>query len=237
MAQRHPTSARRPGKGKRGDEPDDVFVATVYEASTWAEKNRVALIVIAVVVVAAGFGLYSWLDYRERLNEQALVQLEQVQQTVSIGDTEQAKSELDQYLSRFESTPHAGEARLLLADLHLRSGEPQRAIEVLEASSLSLRDPLGVQVRTLLAKAHEAAGEYDAAVEIYLDVADAAELAFQRNEALADAARLRERQGQWAGAAELYEEILDGLEETDEDAGLYRMRLAEARAAAEGVPE
>jgi predicted negative regulator of RcsB-dependent stress response len=232
MAQRHPSSKRRPDP-RRGDEAEDVFVAKVFEASRWADKNRVTLIAAIVLVVVGGFGIKSWMDYRERLHEQAVLQLEEIQQSIALGDPETAKAELSQYLSRFGSTPYAGEARLLLAELYLESDQAPQAVETLEASDIPPAEPMGVQIETLKAKAYEAAGRLDEAEGTFLRVADRAELQFQAVEALADAARIREAKGDWAGAIEIYERILEDLEESDADAGLYELRLAEARTAAE----
>jgi tetratricopeptide (TPR) repeat protein len=232
MAQRHPSSRRRRDQ-KRGDEAEDIFVAKVYEASRWADQNRLILIVLAVVVTVAVVGTLSWMNYRERLHDQAVMQLEQIQGTVGSGDPETAKAELSQYLSRFGDTPYAGEARLLLAELYLQSEQPGQAIQTLEGSNISPTEPMGIQVEMLKGKAFEAAGRLEQAELTFLRVADGAELQFQVTEALADAARVRERNGDWTGAAELYQRILDDLDDTSSDAALYRMRLAEARTAAE----
>ncbi|MGD2067441.1 MAG: tetratricopeptide repeat protein [Gemmatimonadota bacterium] len=237
MAKRHPTSRRRPDQKRRDEEAEDLFVAKVYEASTWARHNRTILVILGVVLAVAGFGVYSWTEYRARLEEQAVLQLEQIQQTLSVGDPETAKAELNQYLSRFDGTPYAAEARMLLADLYLRSEQSQQAIDVLDASNVRLSEPIGPQIETLKAKAYEAAGRLDQAEDLYLRVADRAELQFQAIDALSDAARIREAQGDWSGAATLYERILDELGESGPDVGPYRMRLAEARTAAGGSSE
>lgn len=232
MAQRHPTSSRRPNQKRRDEEAEDAFVATVYEASTWAQRNRLTVGVLIVVAVVAIVGLYSYMDYRTRLNEQAVVQLEQIQQTVSMGDGEQARADLSQFLSRFGGTPHAGEARLLLGEQYLRSDQPMEAVRVLDEAGISLRHPMGVQIETLKARAFEAAGDFGTAEEVYLEVANAAEMDFQRTGALGAAARLRETRGDWAGAAELYERILEGLERGDPQRGRFEMLLAEVEARA-----
>ena len=74
------------------------------------------------------------------------------------------------------------------------------------------------------AAAYEEAASWDQAEFVYLRVADEAELSFQVREALTDAARIRMARGDRAGAIELYDRILDDLEETDPSRGLYEMR-------------
>lgn len=232
MAKRHPTSTRKPGS-KDPDEPEDVLLAHAYKATTWAQHNRLTLVVLAIVGVVLVVGVWSWVDYRNRLTEQAVGQLEEIQQTVSIGDPETAKAELDQYLQRFGGTPYAAEARLLLAGLYLDSDQPAEATAVLEASGTGLDEPLGVQIETMKAAALEEAGRHEEAIATYLRVAERADLDFQVVQALADAARLSEHTGDYAGAAELYERILDELEEDAPERGRYEMVLAEARARAD----
>lgn len=232
MAKRHPS--RRHKKDDKRHDQDDAIIAGILEVSTWAKRNTQTVILFGLALALVVGGVIYYVNFQESLETQAVEQLEQLQQTVALGEPEAAKAQLEQYLDRFEGTPTAPEARLLLAKLYLDTDQPQQAVETLEASGLSVTAPLGAQLHTLLAKAYEAAEELSRAEETYLHVADQAELGFQRREALADAARLRSRQDNPSGAAELYEQILELLEQNDPERGVYQMRLAEARAEARG---
>lgn len=233
MAQRHSSrGGDRHEKGTKGT-ADDAFVARVFEASTWAEKNTQTLILLGIVLLVLGGGVFYWLSYRSNLTETAGVQLEQIRQMTQMGDPETARAELDQFIETFGGTPYAAEARLALAELHLQADRPEEAVAVLSESDVSLREPIGVQLAVLHGKALEAAGRLEEAEEAYLEVAERAELEFQRIEALADAARVRESTGDLDGAVALYERLLDEMEPGDGDYGLYQMRLAEARARAD----
>ena len=229
MAQRHPSSRRRGGES-RGEEAEDVFVAKILELSNWARANSLVLTLFGLALVLVVGGVLYYVNFSRSLENQAIAQLEQIHQTVQVGDPATARAQLTQFLERFGGTPMAGEARLALARLDLREGQPDQAIQVLDRSDLSLDDPMGVQIENLKAKALEAAGRPRDAERAYLRVADAAELDFQRVDALADAARLRSSQGNPAGAAQLYQRILDQLDPDSPDRGLYEMRLAEAHA-------
>lgn len=231
MAQRHPSSRRRGGDSKT-QEPDDVFVAKVLELSNWARANSQTLILVGVALVILVGGILYYANFSRTLEQQAVGQLEQIHQTMQLGDPATARAQLTQFLERFGGTAAAGEARLALAELEMRQDQPDQAIQVLDASKLSVNDPMGVQIETLKAKAYEAAGRPQDAERAYLRVADAAELDFQRVDALADAARVRSARGDARGAAELYQRILDDLGPDSPDRGLYQMRLAEAQAAA-----
>lgn len=230
MAKRHPSRRKiQPTQQSQGS--DDVFVARVFEMSTWARKNSQLLVLagIAFVLVAGGV-VYYW-SYRQDLNRQAVRELEGVQQVVQFGLPEESEIRLNDYLQRFGGTRHEAEARLLLGRLHLQEERPAQAIEVLEAGG-SGNDPMDIQLRMLLASAYEAAGRAADAERAYLDVAADARMGFQRTDALADAARLRELQGNASGAAELYRQILETVDQTDPQRGLYEMRLAETQLAA-----
>lgn len=225
MAKRHPS--RRRFAQQQPEDPDDLFVARVVEFTTWAKKNNQTLILLGVVLAVLGWGIVYYVGFRNTQMEEASIELETIQNTVAFGDALTARAELATFLERRAGSSPAGEARLLLAQLHLDDGQALQAITVLEAGESSLRVPVGVQIQTLLAKAHEAAGQLDVAEQIYLRVAEGAELDFERLEALDDAARLRATQGNWGGAAELYQQLLDTIDETAPNRGLYELRLAE----------
>lgn len=225
MSQRHPGSRKR--KQKKDSEPDDIFVAKILEIGNWAEKNRQLLTVLGVIalILVAGGVYYS--NYRETLAQQAAQQLEQIHQTVALRDTEGAKDQLATYLQRFEGTPYAGEARLLLGELYLSTDDSEQAIAVLEPMAASPREPIEFQAAMLLAAAFEEAGRADEAEALYLRIADRSKLDFQIQDALAAAARIRAAEGDPEGAVELYERILAELEENAPERGQWEMRIQE----------
>ena len=229
MAKRQPVSRR--SRTSVSDAPEDLFVEKTLVMSSWARENRQALTLggIGLAVLLAG-GLY-YANYRGNHLEQAAVELERTRQNVMVGDTAAATVELSQYLESFGNTPYAAEASLLLGELYLGQGRADDAAEAL-ADVADPKDPVGVQAVVLMARAREQQGDLGQAEQLYLDVADGAELDFQRYEALADAARIRQVQGNAAGAAELYQRILDDIEEDAPLRPVYEMRLAEAQAQA-----
>lgn len=225
MTKRHPGQRRR--ASERPEHEDDVFVAKILEIGNWAKNNQQVLTVLGIVaVLAVVAGLY-YRNYRTTLVQQAANQLEQIQQSVALQDTQGAKDQLVVFLDRFENTPYAGEARMLLGELYLDSGDPQQAIAVLEPMASSPRDPLELQAASLLGVAYEQDKRWDDAEAVYLRIADRSELDFQVRDALAAAARIREQRGNDAGAAELYRRILANMDANAQNRGLYEMRLAE----------
>jgi Flp pilus assembly protein TadD len=207
---------------------EDVFVAKVFEVSTWAQRNSQLLILAGVALALLLGGAIYYASYRRDMDDQAIQALEAVQQVVAFGLPEEAEVRLTEYLGRFGGTRHATEARLLLGQLHLKQGRNEQAITVLEEAKGSADDAMRVQSQMLLGRAYEAAGRMADAEQEYMEISNAADLAFQERDALANVARVRTLQGNHAGAAEIYRQILSDLEESDPERGLYEMRLAEA---------
>lgn len=230
MSQRHP-GARRTRRESQGN-ADDAFIARVLDFSKWASGNQQALTVMAVIaaLLVAG-GLY-YRSYRSQLYEQAAQQLETIYQSIGINDTEGAKGELATFLDRFGGTPYEGEARLVLGELYLDTGEPQQALAVLEPLGSSPSAPIDFQAAALLAAAYEQEERWSEAEATYLDIADRSELDFQVRDALVAAARIRHEQGDGAGAVELYQRVLSEMEENAPERGTYEMRMQEIQSAA-----
>jgi tetratricopeptide (TPR) repeat protein len=226
---RHPT-ARRVHRPPSAD--DDAFVAGVLETTAWARTHSRPLITGGIAVLAAAALVFFFVRSRASKLEQATQQIAAVQRVAASGNNQLAIKDLEQYLSRFGGTPPAEEARLLLARALLQEGQPQRAIETLRSQARNLDRVTGVNAAFLLAAAHEAAGERERAEQVYLSIADRAELLFQKQEALDNAARLRLEQGNPAGATQLYDRILTLTPETDGSRQVYELRAGEARAAA-----
>ncbi|MBT8403051.1 MAG: tetratricopeptide repeat protein [Gemmatimonadetes bacterium] len=230
MAQRHPGSSRRRPGDSKNEEADDVFIARVLEFTGWARNNSQVLILFGIAVAAVIFAAVYYANWRGTQAETAIAELERIAQSVGISDPEASKISLEQYLERFAGTAYAGEARLLLAQLYMDGGQAGQALTTLEAAGESLREPMGVQLATLQARALEEQQRTDEAEALYLRIADDAELAFQRVAALDDAARLRMERSDYAGAAALYQRLIDGEDASVEQLAIYEMRLGEAMA-------
>jgi len=216
-------------KRHSGDQ-DDAFIARILDLSKWARNNQQAMTVAgALVAILLAGGLY-YRNYQSQLRDQAAEQLETIHQSIAINDVLGAETDLVTFLDRFGSTAYAGEARLMLGELYLEGGNPQQALAVLEPLGSSPRRPIEFQGATLLGAAYEQEGRLDEAEETYLDIANRSELSFQIRDGLASAARIRALQGDAAGAIALYERVLEGLDETAPERGLYEMRIEEIRA-------
>jgi predicted negative regulator of RcsB-dependent stress response len=225
MARRHTSTSRTRAVAA---DTEDVLLEKTLAFGSWAQQNRQTLILIGIGILALLMGsLYYW-NYRRQHLQRAAVELERVEQAAAFGDTSTAKVELSQFVESFGNTPYGDEARLLLGQIYLESGQPQEAVTLL-TDAADLSKPIGVQVGVLLGKAHEQKGDFKAAEETFLRVADRSKLEFEKRGALEEAARVRTLQGNLAGAIELYQRILDDLDATAPERGMYEMRMQELK--------
>jgi tetratricopeptide (TPR) repeat protein len=226
---RHPT-ARRVHRDDTGT--DDAFVAQVLETSFWAREHARILVIggIAAALLVI-FGLW-YISSRRALAERASTELTPLRAMVQSGNTQAAIPQLEQYLARFGGSDVADEARLMLGEEYLVTGQTQKALDVLAEVDTDLENPMAVNALMLRASALEGSRQAHRAEELYLRVADGAPYPFQQRDALDNAARIRMESNNPAGAAELYQRLLDELPEADPLRGVFELRMAEARAAA-----
>ncbi len=208
---------------------DDSFVVGVLEVTNWARANQQLMTVGGVLLAILIAGGFYYMNFRAQMNERAAESLETIYQSISINDTEGAKIDLATFLDQFGSTAYEGEARLVLGELYLESGDPQQALAVLEPIGQRPGSPVALQSATLLAQAYEQEGRWEEAEDTYLSIADRSDLDFQVRDALVAAARIRSAQGDGEGAIELYEEVLEDLEENAPNRGQFEMRIEEIR--------
>lgn len=226
VAQSIASRPRRPHQS----EPDDVVLARALHFAEWVKRNTVLVVsVAAVLVVLVGGFVWYRMDQSRRMEEAAIAFLP-VEQAVMSGEEATSVMELQSFIQRHGDTPYGDEARVLLAQVHLRGGRSAEAIETAQPVAARLgTSPVGAQAALLVGAAQEAAGQTDAAIESYLSVGREAELRFRRSEGLEGAALLMESSGDLARAADTYRELIE-LNENEAVESVYQMRLAEIEA-------
>ena len=223
--------ASRPRRPQQ-TEPDDAVLARALEFGEWARKNIVLVSAVGIVLVLLVGGLLWYRADRAQQLEDAAVAFLPVEQAVLAGEETTAVRELQLFIQRHGETLYGDEARLLLAQVHLRGGRAAQAVEVLQPVASDIDgSPVGAQAGLLLGAAQEAADQTDAAIQTYLRVAEEADVEVRREEALSSAALLRQQSGDFAGAAQLYAQLVEMNADTP-DESLYRMRMVEAEAQA-----
>jgi tetratricopeptide (TPR) repeat protein len=142
--------------------------------------------------------------------------------------------QLEAFAGRFDGTNEAAEARIAAAQLLMVQGQPARGIADLRAVADG-STPVAEQGMSLLASALAQAGKRQEAIDTYLKLADRTRLDYMKQDALGQAAALREQANDWAGAAELYARAADSMEKDSQDRAYVELHLAEARAHAGGA--
>jgi predicted negative regulator of RcsB-dependent stress response len=227
---RHPTARR---VHRAPEAPDDAFVAGVLETSAWAKKHGRVIIIGAIVFAVLVGGFLWYRSQRAATRERAAIELTQVRQAALMGNYALAVRDLESFVQRYDGTPAAREARVLLGQAHLELGQPEPALQAVEPLARDPRAPLGASAAFLMAAAHEAAGRPDQAEEAYLRIADRGAYLYERLEAFDNAARLRLDRGDAAGAVELYDRAVQSIpDERAQDRAVFEMRRAEAEALA-----
>jgi predicted negative regulator of RcsB-dependent stress response len=223
--------ANRPSRHRAAD--DDVLLARALQWSHWARRNLRAVIAILVVAAVAVGGLLYYRIYHAQRAARAATEFMQLQRTVNPANPALAARDLEQFSRKYDGTTPAAEAQVLLAQMYLQQNQAAKAVAALGGAEDRIGDtPLGAQAALLLAAAKNAAGDTTGAIATYMKVADAAKLDFRRAAALENAAALRAQGGDFAGAAQLYQRLVDMSEPDSQDRQLYEMRLAEAQARA-----
>ena len=146
-------------------------------------------------------------------------------------DTMQAIRQLQNFTTQYPGTTEADEARIAIAQIYLEKGDAARALETIRPAADG-GTPVAEPARFVLAAALAQSGKRQEAMNEYLDLAKDADLEFMKQNALNQAALLREQANDWRGAAELYRQMRDGLEKGTGERQLVELHLAEAEARA-----
>jgi predicted negative regulator of RcsB-dependent stress response len=224
---RHPTARKI-----HREVPESVLLERLLEANAWVrEHGTIALGGAALVLLLAiGFAYFRYTS--SALAERAAIQLFQLRSTAATGNPAITIRDAEAFLDRFGRTPSAVEAKLLLAQAQLESGQADQAIQITRSLADDLDTHPGVSAAFLLAAAYEMNSRYKEAEDVYLRIAEGAQFEFQKANALDAAAMLRLEQSNAAGAVELYDRLLRELPENSPDRPIYQMRRGEAAAAA-----
>jgi len=215
-------------------ESDDVVMMRAAELAQWARNNaRAVMIATVAVLVAVGGALYYQVWKSQRAGRASTAYL-QVLSTLP-QDTAQAIRTLQSFSSQYPGTDEAAEARIAAAQIQLTKGDAARAVETLRPAADGSSD-LAQNARYVLGAALAQAGKRDEAITTFMDVAGSAKLDYMRRNALNQAALLREQANDWKGAAELYTQMLDGLEKGSGERALVELHLSEAQAHAGITP-
>jgi predicted negative regulator of RcsB-dependent stress response len=210
---------------------EDKFVASVLQFTNWAQRNTRTLVVAIVALLIVVFGVRYYFSYQAQLRNAASTEIRAIRFDLQTGETSSVVDRLRTFLIQFEDTPYGREARVLLAHSLLLEN---RAVDALDPARRAAdrvgRNPLSDRAAFLLAAAYEEVAETAQAIAVYEDVGRRARHQAERRRGLEGAARLRAVSGDRAGAAALYQEILELIPDDSPARGYYELRAAEANA-------
>lgn len=224
------STAARSRRPQSTIDSDDAFAVRAAEAAAWAKRNvRMIVMIAAVALVTVG----GYLVYRVNAAGKAARAAEQflaLRANPSVS-TAAGAGQVEAFIKTHAGTVEADEARLLLAEIRLNSGNPKAAVTAL-APLAGSDSRLAAQASMMLGSAHAQAGDRAASIRAYQQSADKAGADYQRVEALAQAALMHEQNNDFAGAIAIYERLLADAKEGSQQAQVIEMRLAEARSRA-----
>lgn len=214
-------------------ESDDAVMMRAAEMSAWAKKNaRLVMYAGGAVVLLLGAVIY-YQFYKGQRAERAATAFLALQSSLP-SDTPGVIRRLETFAGTYGGTSEGAEARILAAQLWMDKGDAKKAIAAVRPAADG-GTAVAPQAKMTLAAALAADGQRQQAIDTYLSVANGAELAYLKQDALTAAAVLREAANDWRGAAELYRQAVATTEENTADRALLQLRLTEAEAHA-GLP-
>jgi predicted negative regulator of RcsB-dependent stress response len=204
------------------------------ELAEWARNNARAVMIGAVTLLVVVGGVLYYQVYKSQRAGRAAAAYLQVQAGLP-NDTAQAIRALQNFSNAYSGTTEAAEARIATAQIQLIRGDAAHAVETLRPAA-SGGTAVSQNAQYLLGAALAQAGKRQEAIDTYLKLAKDADLGYMKRNALNQAALLREQANDWKGAAELYTQMLDGLEKGSGERTVVELHLAEAQARAGTAP-
>ena len=194
----------------------------------WARENgrRVAL---GLIAVAAAVGIYfAYTKAKEAKVGKAEAALTSAQRTAYTGNPALAQSDLRKVSSRYDGTPAAAQAQLLLAQLLFDEGKFTEGMAELDRASQSAPNDLKPAIEIMRAAGLEEQQKYAEAAAAYLKAAEASRFEADKNKLRADAARSYAEAGNRAEARKIWEEL--AKDENSSVSSEARVRLGELTA-------
>jgi predicted negative regulator of RcsB-dependent stress response len=139
----------------------------VEAIKNWWKDNGTSVITGVVIGLGAVFGWRAWVDYQDRVGQQASSAFEQLMASVETGQGDSARKQADALAAEHGSTAYAALAAMVRARVELDAGNPAAARGALEQAIAQAPDPAIAQVAALrLARVLVGEGDLDAATAV-----------------------------------------------------------------------
>lgn len=186
----------------------------------WWKENGVAILGGLAIGIAGLFGWNWWTDRQDQQAQEASDLFNVVLSQFELGQYSQATALATELTERGRNTPYVAMAWALMADVAVRQGDPERAIQALEQARETARDKGYRQVLALRLARHLVAAERLTEAEGALAAVTSDAFAGLREELRGDIARAR---GQSEQARRHYEEAIAAGHDTE----FLRLKLDE----------
>ena len=177
--------------------------------------NTRLLVIGGVIVVAAALGFWFYTQSRRIRTANAERTLMSAQQSMAQNNLPLAQNDLQTVVTRYNGTPAAVQAALLLAQLHYDQGQYQQGIDVLErVADTRPAEPMRAAVYALIGDGYLELGQPVEAAQRYREAADDTGFENDRDVYRSQAARALVAAGDTSAAVEIWR----GLAEDPESA-------------------
>lgn len=184
----------------------------------------------AVVLAAAGGGLWMAKRSGEIKEQRALEAFAAAEAAYSSGGATSAQAELQKVVTRYASTGAGGQAALLSAQWYYEAGHADSGLAVLSGAVSKAPVAMRAGLLAMQATGKAAKGEFAAAAKDFEAAAAATQIRSDKDSYMMDAARAYVAAGDTAAAERIYTEI--SAREDSNYAGEARLRLGEIKAKA-----
>ena len=196
----------------------------------WFRNNLRLVVIGGVLVVAAALGFWLYSQSRQIRAQNSERALMSAQQSLMQNNLPLARTDIETVVTRYRGTPAAGQAALLLAQIHYDQGQYQEGIQALERVADGRgAEPMRASVESLIADGYLELGEPAEAARHYRNAAEITRFEADRDMYLSQAARALVAAADTAAAVEIWRGLAD-----DPESGIApeaRIRLGELTAA------
>ena len=171
------------------------------------------LSITAIVLVVAVAAVWAWRSSARQKEANAERALNQAANSYYSGNKQLARTDLEKMVQRFSGTPAGVQGAMLLAQIHYESGQYDQGRTGLEAArSGSGSQAFASSIEALIAAGYADQKKYDDAARHYLDGANKARFASDRDLLRAEGARMLTLAGKPIEAKKIWEEIATRLD-------------------------
>lgn len=173
----------------------------------WFLLHGKKLAIGAIVIAVAAGGFFAYRQSTDATARSAEAQLYSAQSAFMSGNVQLAQTSLGQVIDRFQGTPAATQAAMLLAQTYYDAQQWDEGIAAVRRVEGSAGRDFEASVKGLIGAGLEGKGDYAAAAQAYLAAVAAARFELDQQSYRADAARAHAAAGNKQEAIRLWEEL------------------------------